>query len=142
MGLCFVASVPVPPQWFTRRRSFANAVAASGSGFGGLCYSLATNALIARLGLPWTFRVLAIICFVVNGLAAFFIRDRNQSVGSVHLPFNVQLFRRLPFLLFEAWMFCSILGYIIMVFSIVDYCRSVGLSASEASLAGALFNCR
>ncbi|KAI0011257.1 major facilitator superfamily domain-containing protein [Xylariaceae sp. FL0662B] len=46
MGLCFVASVAVPPQWFTKRRSLANAIATSGSGFGGLCYSLASNAMI------------------------------------------------------------------------------------------------
>ncbi|KAI1486106.1 major facilitator superfamily transporter [Biscogniauxia mediterranea] len=140
MGLCFVASASVPPQWFTKRRSFANAIAASGSGFGGLCYSLAANAMIARIGLPWTFRVLAIICFVVNGAAAFFIRDRNRDVGSVHLAFDWKLFRRPSFLLLEGWMVLSVIGYIILVFSIVAYCQAVGLSASEASLVGALFN--
>lgn len=140
MGLCFVASVPIPPQYFTKRRSFANAIAASGSGFGGLCYSLSTNAMMARFGLPWTFRILAIICFVANGTASFFIRDRNASVGSVHVAFNWRLFKRLSFVLFEGWLFFSMLGYTILVFSIVDYCRSVGLSASEASLVGALFN--
>ena len=140
MGLCFVASVAVPPQWFTKQRSFANAIAAAGSGFGGLCYSLATNAMISRLGLPWPFRILAIICFVVNGTAAFFIRDRNKAVGSIHVPFNLKLYRQVPFILFQAWLFFSLMGYTNLVFSIVDYCRSVGLSASEASLVGALFN--
>ena len=140
MGLCFVASVSVPPQWFTKRRSFANSIAASGSGFGGLCYSLSTNAMIARFGLPWTFRILGIICFVVNGAVAFFIRDRNKAVGSIHVPFNLKLYKRVPFILFQAWLFFSLLGYVALVFSIVDYCRSVGLSASEASLVGALFN--
>ncbi|CAJ2513457.1 Uu.00g015760.m01.CDS01 [Anthostomella pinea] len=140
MGLCFVASAAVPPQWFTKRRSFANAIAASGSGFGGLCYSLASNAMIARIGLPWTFRVIAIICFVVNGAASFFIRDRNKAIGSVHVPFNWQLFKRPSFLMLEAWMVLSILGYTILVFSIVAYCQEVGLSSSQASLVGAMFN--
>ncbi|KAI1503202.1 major facilitator superfamily transporter [Biscogniauxia marginata] len=140
MGLCFVASAAVPPQWFTKRRSFANAIGASGSGFGGLCYSLAANSMISRIGLPWTFRVLAIICFVVNGTAAFFIRDRNRDIGSVHLAFNWRLFKRPSFLLLEAWMIFSVIGYTILVFSIVAYCQAVGLSASDASLVGALFN--
>ncbi|KAL7628253.1 hypothetical protein AAE478_002452 [Parahypoxylon ruwenzoriense] len=140
MGLCFVASAAVPPQWFVKRRSFANAIAASGSGFGGLCYSLATNAMISRIGLPWTFRVLAIICFVVNGIASFFIRDRNEALGSVHVAFNWKLFKRPPFLMFQAWMSLSLIAYTILLFSIVDYCQSVGLSASQASLIGALFN--
>ncbi|KAI1339565.1 major facilitator superfamily transporter [Xylariaceae sp. FL0016] len=140
MGLCFVASASVPPQWFVKRRSFANSIAAAGSGFGGLCYSLASNAMIERIGLPWTFRVLAIICFVVNGVASFFIRDRNQAIGSVHVALNWKLFRRPSFILFEAWMVMSILGYTILVFSIVAYSRAIGLSASHASLVGALFN--
>ncbi|KAI0828391.1 MFS general substrate transporter [Hypoxylon sp. FL0890] len=140
MGFCFVASAAVPPQWFVKRRSFANAIAAAGSGFGGLCYSLATNAMITNIGLPWAFRILAIICFVVNSIASFLIRDRNKDIGSVHVAFNWRLFKRTPFLLFQAWMVLSVIAYTILVFSIVDYCRSVGLSASQASLVGALFN--
>ncbi|KAI0025452.1 major facilitator superfamily domain-containing protein [Xylariomycetidae sp. FL0641] len=140
MGLAFVASVAVPPQWFNQRRSLANAIAASGSGFGGLTYSLASNAMIERIGLPWTFRVLAIICFVVNGAASFMIRDRNHAIGSVHVAFNWKLFKRPSFLMFEAWLVLSILAYTILVFSIVAYCQAIGLSASRASLVGALFN--
>ncbi|KAI0387305.1 MFS general substrate transporter [Hypomontagnella monticulosa] len=140
MGLCFVASASVPPQWFVKRRSFANAIAASGSGFGGLCYSLATNAMISNIGLSWAFRILAVICFVINTIAAYLIRDRNKDIGSVHIAFNWQLFKRTPFLLMQAWMFLSLIAYIILVFSIVDYCQTVGLSASQASLVGALFN--
>ncbi|KAI1443952.1 MFS general substrate transporter [Annulohypoxylon stygium] len=140
MGLCFVASASVPPQWFVKRRSFANSIAASGSGFGGLCYSLATNAMITNIGLPWAFRILAIICFVVNSVAAYLIRDRNAAIGSVHVAFNWGLFKRLPFLLLQAWMVLSLIAYIILVFSIVDYSQSVGLTASQASLVGALFN--
>ncbi|KAI0880354.1 MFS general substrate transporter [Annulohypoxylon maeteangense] len=140
MGLCFVASASVPPQWFVKRRSFANSIAASGSGFGGLCYSLATNAMITNIGLPWAFRILAIICFVVNSVAAYLIRDRNAAIGSVHVAFNWSLFRRPSFLLLQAWMVLSLIAYVILVFSIVDYCQSVGLTASRASLVGAIFN--
>ncbi|KAH9887805.1 MFS general substrate transporter [Xylariomycetidae sp. FL2044] len=140
MGLCFVASAAVPPQWFTKRRSFANAIGAAGSGFGGFIYSLATNAMITRIGLPWTFRVLAIVCFVVNGVASILIRDRNKAVGSIHLAFHWKLFKRPSFILFEAWAFLSMIAYTILVFSIVAYCQAVGLSSSHASLVGALFN--
>ncbi|KAI5862678.1 MFS general substrate transporter [Durotheca rogersii] len=140
LGMCFVPSAAVPPQWFVKRRSFASAITASGSGFGGLCYSLATNAMISRVGLPWTFRILAIVCFVVNSAASYFIRDRNKAIGSVHVAFDWRLFKRLPFLLFQAWAFLSLIAYVILVYSIVDYCQSVGLSASQASLAAALFN--
>ncbi|KAF2963252.1 hypothetical protein GQX73_g10325 [Xylaria multiplex] len=93
-----------------------------------------------KIGLAWTFRTLAIICFVVNGIASFFIRDRNHAVGSVHIAFNWKLFKRPSFIMFELWMGFSLIGYVILVFSIVAYCQTVGLSASQASLVGALFN--
>ncbi|KAI1776706.1 MFS general substrate transporter [Hypoxylon cercidicola] len=140
MGLCFVASASVPPQWFVKRRSLANSIAASGSGFGGLCYSLATNAMITNLGLPWAFRIIAIICFVVNGAASYLVRDRNEATGAIHVAFNWKLFKRPPFLLFQAWMVFSIIGYVILIYSIVDYSQSVGLSASQASLVGSMFS--
>ncbi|KAI0534015.1 major facilitator superfamily domain-containing protein [Xylaria digitata] len=140
LGFMFVSSAPVPAQWFHKKRSLANGWTAAGSGFGGLVYSLATNAMIKNIGLPWTFRTLALICFTVNGIASFFIRDRNHAVGSVHIAFNWKLFKRPSFIMFELWVGLSLVGYIILVFSIVAYCQIVGLSASEASLVGALFN--
>lgn len=39
MGFLFIASVNVPPQWFTTKRSLANGIAAAGSGFGGMVSS-------------------------------------------------------------------------------------------------------
>ncbi|KAI0421216.1 major facilitator superfamily domain-containing protein [Xylaria grammica] len=140
LGFMFVSSAPVPAQWFHKKRSLANGWTAAGSGFGGLVYSLATNAMIQNIGLAWTFRTLAIICFVVNGIASFFVRDRNHAVGSVHIAFNWKLLKRPSFIMFLLWMTFSLIGYIILVFSIVAYCQAVGLSASQASLVGALFN--
>ncbi|KAI1182903.1 major facilitator superfamily transporter [Nemania serpens] len=140
LGLTFVTSAPVPAQWFHKKRSLANGWVASGSGFGGLIYSLATNAMIQNIGLAWTFRTLAIICFVVNGVATFFIRDRNKAVRSVHIAFNWKLFKRPSFIMFQLWVSLSLIGYTILVFSIVAYCQAVGLTPSQASLVGALFN--
>lgn len=140
LGFSFTATVGVVPQWFTKRRSFANSVATSGSGFGGLTYALATNAMISNLGLAWAFRVLAILAFVVNGACSLILRDRNKAVGAVHIPFHLDLVKRLEFWLFVGWGFFSMLGYVIVVFSITDYAQSVGFSASQGSIASAIFN--
>ncbi|KAI1152362.1 major facilitator superfamily transporter [Nemania diffusa] len=140
LGLMFVTSAPVPAQWFQKKRSLANGCVASGSGFGGLIYSLATNAMIQNIGLAWTFRSLAIICFVVNGVACLFIRDRNKALSSVHIAFNWKLFKRPSFIMFQLWVTLSLIAYTILVFSIVAYCQAVGLTSSQASLVGALFN--
>lgn len=96
--------------------------------------------MISSIGLAWTFRVLAIICFTVNAVAAFVIKDRNAATGSIHVLFNTALLKRPEFLLYELWLIFSMLGYVALVFSLVDYCQSIGLSAANASLIGALFN--
>lgn len=140
MGFLFVGSVGVPSQWFTTRRSLANGLAACGSGFGGLLYSLATGALLRSLGLAWCFRVLGILALGVNALCIAFLRDRSKAIGSRYSPFAVALFRRPEYLLLNGYGFFSMLGYIALVFSLADYGRRLGLDASRASLVSALLN--
>jgi len=125
---------------FFKRRSFANAISTGGSGLGGLTYSLATNAMIANLGLAWAFRILAIVSFIVNFACSLAIRDRNKAVGAVHVAFHWVLFKHLEFWFFLSWGFFGIISYTIVVFSIADYAMSMGFSAGQGSIAAAVFN--
>jgi MFS family permease len=140
MGFLFVGSVGIVSQWFTKKRSLANSIAASGSGLGGLMYSLVTQRVIDKNGLPWAFRVLAICVFTVNLTASNLIRDRNQQTGSRHRSFDFSLLRRPEFLLLQAWSFFSMLGYTILLFSLPAYGRSIGLSPQQSSTLGAILN--
>lgn len=140
MGFLFVGSVGIIPQWFTTRRSLANGIGAAGSGVGGLVYSLAANALIQRISLGWAFRILGILAFAVNFLCAMFLKDRNKQIGSAQLAFDHRLFRRPEFLLVLGWGFLSMLGYIVLLFSLPNYASSIGLTAKQGSIVGALLN--
>lgn len=140
MGFTFVASVGVVPQWFVKRRSLANGLGAGGSGMGGLIYSLATNAMIKDLGLSWTFRVLALIVLVVNCISSVLVKDRNKELGTVQVAFHKDLFKRPEYYLLIAWAFFSILGYTITVFSLSDYCQTVGFTATQGSVVAALYS--
>lgn len=142
MGFLFTATVGLIPQWFREKRSLANAIGSSGSGFGGLTYSLAAHAMIENMSLAWAFRILAILAFVVNGACSFLARDRNKEVSAVHHPFHRELFRVPGFYLVLAWGFFSILGYTIVVFSIASYASAVGFTSNQGSIVAALFNCR
>ncbi|WYZ35736.1 hypothetical protein EsH8_X_000383 [Colletotrichum jinshuiense] len=140
MGFTFNTTVGIVPQWFVLRRSFANAIATAGSGLGGLIYSLATNAMIRNIGLPWAFRILAILSFVVNGACCLLMKDRNKALGSVHIAFHFGIFKRIEFWLFFAWGFFGLFGYVIAVFSLADYAETVGFNASQGSIVSAMFN--
>lgn len=140
MGFLFVGTVGIIPQWFTKRRSFANSLGSSGSGLCALMYSLATNAMIQHLGLGWAFRILAILTFSVNSIAALLIRDRNKIVGARQVPFDLKLLRQSEYWLFLGWGTFNILGYIVLLFSLPDYATSIGLKASQGSIVGAMLN--
>lgn len=140
MGFQFVGSVVIAPQWFTNRRSLANGIAAAGSGLGGLTYSLAAQAMIKSIGLPWAFRTLGVIAFVVNTTCSLLIKDRNKQIGSSQLSFDYRLFKRPQFLGLLAFGFLSMLGYVVLLFSLPNYARRVGMTASQGSIIGAVFN--
>lgn len=139
MGFLFVGTVGIIPQWFTTRRSVANAIAAAGSGCGGLIWSLSTQAMIDKLGLPWAFRILGILCGSVNLICANIVRDRNAQVGARHKSFDWKLLHRPEFMLMQAWSWFSMLGYVIVLFSLPSYARQIGLSAEQGSIISAIF---
>ncbi|KAK0941307.1 hypothetical protein LTR29_007151 [Friedmanniomyces endolithicus] len=140
MGFLFVGSVGIVPQWFTTKRSLANGFATSGSGLGGLIYSLAAGAMIKTIGLAWAFRVLGIVALAVNSICAILLKDRNKIIGASQLAFDVKLFKRPEYVLLNMYGFFSLLAYVVLIFSLANYARTVGLSAAQASVISALFN--
>ena len=140
LGFLFIGSVPVVPQWFTTRRSLASGIATSGSGIGGLVYSIAAGRMIASIGLPWAFRVLGILCFTVNGICSALMRDRNKIIGSSQLAFDTNILRRVEYILLGAWGWFSMLAYVVLIFSLANYANAIGLNDSQAALISALFN--
>lgn len=140
MGLLFVGTVGIVPQWFTKRRSLANGIGTAGSGLGGMMYSLATNAMIDSLGVQMTFRILGILAFTINVICAMLMRDRNKAIGSKQSAFDYKLLRRPEYCLLLGWGFFSMMGYIVLLFSLPNYAVSIGLSAQQGSIIGALLN--
>lgn len=140
MGFLFIPSVGIVPQWFSTRRSLANGISACGSGLGGLLYSLAAGAMIRNLGLEWAFRILGALALVVNVTCTLLLRDRNKIIGSSQLAFDAALFRRPEFVLLLAFGWFSMLGYVVLIFSLANYANSIGLDSSQAALVSAFFN--
>jgi MFS family permease len=140
MGFLFIGSVGIIAQWFTKKRSVANAIAASGSGLGGLMYSLIAQRCIDKLGLPWAFRVLGLCSLLVNLTASTLLRDRNRLVGSKQIGFDLSILRRPEFLFMQGWAFFSLLGYVVLLFSVASYAVSIGLSPQQGTIVSALLN--
>ena len=74
------------------------------------------------------------------GFSAIIVRDQNKAIGAVQIAFHTELLKRPEFLLTLAWGCFSVLGYVALLFSIPGYASTVGLTASQGSILGAMFN--
>lgn len=118
MGFLFTGSVGVISQWFAKKRSVATGITAAGSGIGGLIFSLSIRHIITTMGTPWAFRIVAVAIFVNNSICTYFTRDRNKFVNPNQRAFDLAILRRYEFLLTVAWGFFSMLGYVVILFSL------------------------
>jgi MFS family permease len=140
IGLTWIPSIAVLPQWFQKRRSLANGICSAGSGIGGLMFSFAVRAILSNVSLAWSLRTCGLVSAFMNILATCAIRSRNHIVQPKLHPFDIRLFRRYEVFLALAWGFVSMFGYVILLFSLSDFARSIGLGSAQAAAITALLN--
>lgn len=140
VGWTYIPSIAILSQWFHKRRSLANGISAAGSGIGGLLFSFATRAMIDGLSLAWSLRIIGIVSGVMNLLATVLIRSRNKHIQPKQHGFDTKLPRRYDVMLLLAWGFVSMLGYMVLLFSLSDFARSIGLDDKQAASVTAFLN--
>lgn len=136
----YVGAIPIVPQWFDKRRSFASAISAAGSGIGGMAYSLGVQAMIQDIDQAWAFRIIAAITSVMNVICTVLMRDRNRQIDPNQKSFDLTLFKRYEFVLVVCWALFSTMGYTLVFFSIPDNALKTGLTFKQGAIAGALAN--
>lgn len=140
MGFLYITGSAVLPQWFSTQRSTAVAIAASGAGIGGLAYNLGAGAGIERVGWSWTYCILAITTLAVNLTCAILIKDRNKLVRPYKRSFDVRQLGHISTWLIISWGWLTELGYITILYSLPNYANSIGLTAQQGSIVGAMMN--
>ncbi|KFX95808.1 hypothetical protein O988_05604 [Pseudogymnoascus sp. VKM F-3808] len=133
VGCAYIPSVAILPQWFEARRSIAAGIAAAGSGVGGVLFSFATQPLIDRFSLAWSLRIIAVISGSMLLVAALLLRTRNAAIQPRQHGFAVRLLARYEVVLLLAWSFASLVGYIVLLFSLSDFAQSMGMSVRRAA---------
>jgi MFS family permease len=133
IGFLYIPSLPILSQWFVRRRSLANGISAAGSGVGGAAFAWGTEAIIQRFTISWALRITGTIAFAANLAAIIAIRDRNDVIRPSQLGFDAQLLQRYEVILLLAWAFISMLGYVVLLFSLSDFALSIGLTRAQAT---------
>ncbi|KAK7609678.1 major facilitator superfamily domain-containing protein [Phyllosticta paracitricarpa] len=140
-GFLYITATSMLPLWFSSRQSLAVGFAASGAGIGGLGYTLAAGYLVNEFGVAWTYRFLAYCSLVFNLISAVLLKERGKALATEHRAFvGLKEFRRPEVLLIFTWGFLTQLGYISLLYSLPSYATSIGLTARQGSLLGALLN--
>ncbi|KIW90427.1 uncharacterized protein Z519_09072 [Cladophialophora bantiana CBS 173.52] len=138
--LCYSISNTLPTQYFTARLGLASGLVKFGGGIGATVLAVVIDALINRVGIPWTFRILGFCSLATSGPAVWFMQER-VPIGRV--PFlDLSLFKNLPF----TAIFCAgavgTFALFVPPFFLPLIAQRIGLSPSTgAGLVGAFNAC-
>jgi nitrate/nitrite transporter NarK len=66
----------VPAQYFSAKRGIANGIVYAGGGLGGTAISFMMDALLQKVGIAWTFRILGFLIIATGLPAAYLIKER------------------------------------------------------------------
>lgn len=138
-GLSYCTVLAVLQKWFSARMGFVTGMSVSFFGLSVFLLTPVTQSLLQSGGLPFTFRTLSIVFFIVTTVAAFFMKNPDKEyyyseITKVIAPENVKQFRPLQmlkspsyyYILFSA--FTSSAGYLLMVPFITTIASDRGIS--------------
>lgn len=138
-GLAFVC-IPANtllPQWFRKKRSLAQSLSASGSGAGGVMFTLAMQKIIDVKSVKWALISQAIMCATVTSVGCCLTRTRDEHVKPTFEIFSFIILKEKGFLLVAFWIATTLLGYVVLLYNLADFTKSLGYSASQ----GAIVSC-
>ena len=137
-SLTYTMSNSVPVQWFSGKLGTANGLVKLGGGLGATTLAVLSQALIEKVGIPWTFRILGFMSLASGIPAAMLIKERPPSSRA---PFvDLSLFRSLPFCgLFLAGA-VGTFALFVPPFFLPLFAHSIGLSGSAGAGIVAGFN--
>lgn len=138
-GLAFIAlpGMAILPQWFKRRRSIASAIAAGGSGIGGVVYNLGMQRVVEARSVFWALRAQSIMEFGMVWIAIILIRPRMSRSVQTSL-YDVECLKSTGFWLLCGYVVCANLGYVIVMYDMANFTTSMGYSAYQGSIASAM----
>ena len=137
-SLTYTMSNTLPAQWFSSKLGTANGLVKLGGGLGATILAVVVQALIDKVGIPWTFRVLGLFSLASGIPAALLVKERAPSS---HAPFiHLSLFRSIPFCCVFLAGAVGTFALFVPPFFLPLFAHSIGLSASTGAGIVAGFN--
>ena len=130
-GLMFCPALSLLSTYFSKKRSLAIGISASGSVTGGIIFPVIVQQLLPKIGFPWTVRVLGFVMLALQGVALAFTKPRlpPRKTGAL---VEWKAFQELPYTLFSIGMFLNFWGLYFAFYYIGSFGRDV-LGISETA---------
>ncbi|GJJ68837.1 hypothetical protein EMPS_01183 [Entomortierella parvispora] len=131
-----------PAQWFVVRRGMASGIGISGSGIGGLVFSILIEKLNAAIGFRWCLRVLAIVVFCCMATCGTFIRQFSvNGAAAVNVSMkDVETMKRPNFLILLGGVLLTSFGYFSPLNLMPSYAVDHGLSQAQGAMLNSFLN--
>ena len=137
-SLTYTMSNNLPAQWFNSKLGTANGLVKLGGGLGATIMAVVVQALINKVGIPWTFRILGLFSLASGVPAALLVKERASSNNA---PFvDLSLFRSIPFCCVFLAGAVGTFALFVPPFFLPLFAHSIGLSASAGAGIVAGFN--
>ncbi|KAF5655455.1 monocarboxylate transporter [Fusarium sp. NRRL 25303] len=130
-SLLYTATNTMPTQWFSRKLGTANGIVKAGGGVGATVLPLATQAMIDKVGLQWTFRILGASILVTGIPCAFLLTELRR--GGTTSKFDWSQLKSMPFLALTMSGAVGVFALFVPPFFLPVFARSIGLSASTGA---------
>ncbi|KAF9961551.1 hypothetical protein BGZ72_003157 [Mortierella alpina] len=136
---CILAA---PSQWFVARRGMASGIGISGSGVGGLVFSVLIEKLNASIGHRWCLRVLAIVVWCSMAVSGLLIRQFSATgAQAVNVSMkDVETMRRPAFLIMLAGVLLTSFGYFSPLNLLPSYAVDHNLSKAQGAMLNSFLN--
>ncbi|KAL4919108.1 major facilitator superfamily domain-containing protein [Aspergillus aurantiobrunneus] len=131
-GLMFCPTIALTPTYFSKNRSVAIGIVASGSATGGLVFPAVVMRLLPQIGYGWTMRTLGFISLATLTPCLVFLRQRLPPRKSGPLV-EWAAFKEASYLFFAIGMFLNFWGLYIGFFYIGSFSREIiGVSTTTS----------
>ena len=130
-GLVFCPCLAVVSTYFSKRRSFAIGIGASGTATGGLVYPVIVQQLLPKIGFAWTVRIQAFVMLTVSLITLAFFKTRLPPRKSGPIV-EWSAFKELSYDLFTIGMFLIFWALYFAFYYIGSFGRNI-LHISESS---------
>jgi MFS family permease len=130
-SLLYTATNTLPVQWFSSKLGTANGIVKAGGGVGATVLPLATQAMINKVGLQWTFRILGFSILATGVPCALMLKDFARSSSTSR--FDWSQLKSMPFLTLAMAGAVGVFALFVPPFFLPVFARSIGLSASTGA---------